>query len=121
MKVLIVDDEADIRYLAALGLERFGGMTVREAATADEAIGYMKTEIPDVVLLDVVMPMCDGPAILRRIRGDADLAEVPVIFLTANPSEVDAARLVSLGARAVIAKPFDPVTLGAQIRSALVE
>ena len=119
MKVLIVDDEPDIRYLAALGLERFGGMSVREAATADEAIAIAREDLPDVVLLDVVMPHEDGPSVLERLRQDPATAALPVIFMTANASDSDIERLTRIGALAVVAKPFDPVSLGDTIREAL--
>ena len=119
VKILILDDEPDIRYLAALGLERFGGMTVREAATADEAIGIAREDVPDVILLDVVMPSADGPAVLERLNADPVTAGLPVIFMTASPAETDIERLLALGAVAVLSKPFDPVTLGDEIRAAL--
>lgn len=119
MKVLILDDEPDIRYLAALGLERFGGMSVREAATGDEAIALAREDAPDVILLDVVMPLEDGPSVLDRLRRDPSTSGLPVIFLTANPAGADIERLIRLGALAVIAKPFDPVSLGDTIRAAL--
>lgn len=119
MKVLILDDEPDIRYLAALGLERFGGMSAREAATADEAIAIARREQPDVILLDVVMPHVDGPNVLERLRRDPATAAIPVIFMTANAADSDIERLISIGALAVVAKPFDPVSLGDVIRAAL--
>jgi CheY-like chemotaxis protein len=119
LKVLILDDEPDIRYLAALGLERFGGMSAREAATADEAIAMAREELPDVILLDVVMPHTDGPNVLERLRQDPATAAIPVIFMTANATDSDIERLISIGALAVVAKPFDPVSLGDVIRAAL--
>lgn len=119
MKVLILDDEPDIRYLAALGLERFGGMSARDAATADEAIAIAREEQPDVILLDVVMPHVDGPKVLERLRQDPATAAIPVIFMTANAADSDIERLISIGALAVVAKPFDPVSLGDVIRAAL--
>lgn len=119
MKILILDDEPDIRYLAALGLERFGGMTVREAATADEAIEIAREDVPDVILLDVVMPSADGPAVLERLSADPVTAGLPVIFMTASPAETDIERLLALGAVAVLSKPFDPVTLGDEVRAVL--
>ena len=119
VKVLILDDEPDIRYLAALGLERFGGMTVREAATADEAVVIAREFLPGVILLDVVMPNEDGPRVLERLRQDPATAAIPVIFMTANATDSDLERLIRIGALAVVAKPFDPVSLGDTIRAAL--
>lgn len=119
MRILILDDEPDIRYLTAIGLERFGGMTAREAASADEAIALARETRPDVILLDVFMPLEDGPAVLERLRQDPSTSDVPVIFMTANPAESDVGKLLGLGAVAVLEKPFDPVTLGDRIRVAL--
>lgn len=119
MRILILDDEPDIRYLTAIGLERFGGMTAREAASANEAIALARETRPDVILLDVFMPLEDGPAVLERLRQDPSTSDVPVIFMTANPAESDVGKLLGLGAVAVLEKPFDPVTLGDRIRVAL--
>lgn len=119
MRIIILDDEPDIRYLTAIGLERFGGMTAREAASADEAIALARETRPDVILLDVFMPLEDGPAVLERLRQDPSTSDVPVIFMTANPAESDVGKLLGLGAVAVLEKPFDPVTLGDRIRVAL--
>ncbi|MCC6744325.1 MAG: response regulator [Acidobacteria bacterium] len=119
MRIIILDDEPDIRYLTAIGLERFGGMTAREAASANEAIALARETRPDVILLDVFMPLEDGPAVLERLRQDPSTSDVPVIFMTANPAESDVGKLLGLGAVAVLEKPFDPVTLGDRIRVAL--
>lgn len=121
MRILILDDEPDIRYLTAIGLERFGGMTAREAASANEAIALARETRPDVILLDVFMPLEDGPAVLERLRQDPSTSDVPVIFMTANPAESDVGKLLGLGAVAVLEKPFDPVTLGDRIRAALLD
>jgi CheY-like chemotaxis protein len=119
MKVLLVDDEGDIRRIARLGLSRLGGCEVVEAGSGAEALETAAAEHPDVVLLDVMMPGQDGPSTLQALRADARTAEIPVIFLTAKamPSEIE--RLTKLGARGVLIKPFDPTTLAAQVRALL--
>lgn len=119
MKILILDDEPDVRYLTALGLERFGGMSTHEAANADEAIALASEVSPDAILLDVYMPNVDGPTVLERLKRTPSTSEIPVLFMTANPSKADIERLIGLGAVAVFEKPFDPVTLGDRIREAL--
>ena len=111
MKVLIVDDEPDIRRIARLGLTRVGGMEVVEATSGAEALVKAKEEHPDAVLLDVMMPGLDGPSTLASLREDPATAGIPVVFLTAKAiaSEVD--RLKSLGAAGVLdqaLRPHDP-------------
>jgi CheY-like chemotaxis protein len=119
MKVLIVDDEDDIRKIARLSLERVGGMHVIEAATGADGLRLAASERPDAILLDVMMPALDGPATLQSLRENPDTAAIPVVFLTAKamPSELE--RLKGLGARGVLTKPFDPMTLPARFRDAL--
>lgn len=110
-RLLLVDDEPDIRAIAKMALERVGGWDVTAAGSAGEAIAAVQAAKPDVVLLDVMMPDTDGPATLEQLRpllGDA----TPVIFLTAKG---DAARLLALGAAGVIAKPFDPIALPREV------
>lgn len=116
MNVLILDDEPDIRFLTALALTRYGGMSAREAASAEEAIVLAHETTPDVILLDVFMPREDGPTVLARLRDDTATAACAIIFMTANPTASDIARLIGLGALAVLEKPFDPITLGDRIR-----
>ena len=121
MKVLIVDDEEDIRKIARLSLERVGGMQVIEASTGADGVRLAASETPDAILLDVMMPALDGPGTLRLLRENAETESIPVVFLTAKamPSELD--RLKGLGARGVLTKPFDPMTLPARFREVLAE
>jgi two-component system OmpR family response regulator len=120
-RVLLVDDEDDIRAIARLSLERLGGWTVVSASSGDEAIELVGSELPfTVVLLDVMMPGSDGPATLERLRSGVLDAGTPVVFLTAKVQPDDRRRLHELGAAGVIAKPFDPMQLSQQLR-AIVE
>lgn len=119
-RVLLVDDEDDIRTIAALSLERLGGWTVVTASSGDEAVELATHEAPfKVVLLDVMMPGSDGPATLERLRSGPLDAETPVVFLTAKVQPADRRRLHGLGAAGVIAKPFDPMLLSEQLRAIL--
>jgi CheY-like chemotaxis protein len=119
-RVLLVDDEDDIRAIARLSLERLGGWTVVTASSGDEAIELIATEPPfTAVLLDVMMPGSDGPATLERMRSGALGTETPVVFLTAKVQPADRRRLHGLGAAGVIAKPFDPMSLSQQLRAIL--
>jgi CheY-like chemotaxis protein len=119
MKVLIVDDEEDIRKVASLALSRLGGMEVVEASSGPDGIAAASSRQPDAILLDVMMPGMDGPAVLLRLKADPKTAPIPVVFLTAKAMTSEVARLRDLGAAGVLTKPFDPVSLAGQIRAIL--
>ena len=119
MKVLIVDDEEDIRKVASLALSRLGGMEVTEAASGPDGIAAAAAVKPDAILLDVMMPGMDGPAVLERLKADPGTAGIPVVFLTAKAMASEVSRLRGLGAAGVLTKPFDPVSLAGQIRAIL--
>ena len=119
MKLLYVDDEPDIREVAAMALEMDGGIEVREASSGVSALELLAGWTPDVILLDVMMPEMDGPATLAEIRKRDGLAALPVIFITARAQAQDKARLMGLGAAGVITKPFDPMTLAQDVRAIL--
>jgi two-component system OmpR family response regulator len=121
VKVLIVDDEEDIRRVARLSLTRLGGMEVLEAANGREALEQARSGAPDAILLDVMMPGMDGPAVLQALHADPLTARIPVVFLTAKAMTSEVERLQGLGALAVLTKPFDPVTLPQELRAALRE
>ena len=118
-RVLIVDDEADILEVARMSLESVAGWEVLAATGGREATELVRTERPDAVVLDVMMPDLDGPATLALIREHSPPETLPVLFLTAKAHAFDAERLERLSAQGTIAKPFDPMTLGTQISSAL--
>ena len=119
-RLLLVDDDDDIREIARLSLERIGDWTVVTASSGDEAVAAVAREKPfAAVLLDVMMPGSDGPATLQRLRAGPLGAETPVVFLTAKVQPADRRRLETLGAAGVIPKPFDPVMLAPQLRTIL--
>jgi CheY-like chemotaxis protein len=105
--------------VARLSLARIGGMDVLDAGSGAEGTEKAAAEAPDAILLDVMMPGQDGPATLRALRADPRTAAIPVVFLTANAMPDDVARLLAMGVRGVLNKPFDPLTLPAQLRAAL--
>ncbi|HYC61814.1 MAG TPA: response regulator [Thermoanaerobaculia bacterium] len=119
MKVLVVDDEEDVRYVARMSLGRIGKMTVIEAASGDEAIALARSERPDVILLDMMMPGMNGTLTFAALRDDDETRAIPVVFLTARTSSDEAARLKMLGARGVVLKPFDPMTLARDVMALL--
>lgn len=116
MKILLVDDEADIRKIAKLSLEAVGGHTALLAANATEALALAASERPDLILMDVMMPGLDGPSALAELRKNPALATIPVIFMTARVQRTDTEHYKRLGALGVIGKPFDPMTLSDEIK-----
>jgi CheY-like chemotaxis protein len=118
-KVLIIDDEDDIREVAALSLEAVAGWTVFTAHSGLEGIRKAAEEQPDAILLDVMMPEMDGPTTFRRLQVDERTSHIPVLLLTAKVQGVDQRRFASLGVKAVLFKPFDPLTLSSEMASVL--
>lgn len=116
-KILYVDDEPDISEIVKLSLERLGGLDVEVAYNGKEALDKISDVMPDMLLLDVMMPEMDGPTTLRELRKDERYNHIPVVFVTAKvqPYEIDHFR--QLGAADVIAKPFDPLELSSQIKT----
>lgn len=117
--LLLIDDEDDIREVAGLSLEMTQGWIVTAANGGAAGIAIAGTHSPDAILLDVMMPDLDGPATLRILQSQEATKSIPVIFLTAKVQAADRERFMQLGVRGIIAKPFDPVTLGDQICSLL--
>ena len=117
MKVLIVDDDADIRSIARLSLSRVGGMDVIKAASGVEGVRKAQEEKPDVILLDMMMPTMDGLETLAALRSQPATALTPVIFLTAKAVGDEVERMTALGAAGVLIKPFDPRTLSEDVRA----
>lgn len=119
MKVLLVDDEEDIRKIGARCLEALGGLQVVVASTVDEALAVALREAPDVILMDMMMPGKDGLTALSQMRQMPTLAATPVIFMTAKVQQSEVEHYVACGAAGVIAKPFDPMTLAADVKGIL--
>ena len=118
-KVLLVDDEDDIRTIGQLSLARVGGWQCALAPSGQAALELAPTFCPDLVLLDVMMPGMDGPSTLAALRALPATREVPIIFMTAKVQKHEVARYLELGALGVIGKPFDPMTLPAEIKRLL--
>jgi CheY-like chemotaxis protein len=118
-RVLIIDDEDHIREVASLSLEMTEGWEVATADCGAAGIELARTTRPDAILLDVMMPEMDGPTTLRALRLDVATKDIAVIFLTAKVQAADRRKFLDLGVEGIIAKPFDPMTLGRQIRETL--
>jgi CheY-like chemotaxis protein len=115
-RILYIEDEADIQTIARLALESIGGFVVETCSSGREGLDRVADFAPDLVLLDVMMPDMDGPATLRALRQLPGMAAVPVVFMTAKVQPQEVAEYRARGALDVIAKPFDPMTLAAQVR-----
>jgi CheY-like chemotaxis protein len=118
-KVLLVDDEEDIRTVGRLSLSRVGGWETVLASSGAEALSRAAAEQPDLILLDVMMPGMDGPTTFVQLRAQAATAKTPIIFMTAKIQKQEVARYLELGAAGVIGKPFDPMTLPSEIKRLL--
>ena len=118
-RILIIDDEEDIREVAALSLEATAGWQVSTAASGAEGIELAIAQQPDAILMDVMMPGGDGPSTFRKMQGISSIARIPVLLLTAKVQGVDKRRFADLGVAGVLFKPFDPMTLAEQIVEAL--
>jgi CheY-like chemotaxis protein len=118
-RILIVDDEDDIREVAQLSLEMVAGWEVIPARSGEEGLRLAAEERPDAILLDVMMPDMDGPTTFRRLRDDPATASIPVILLTAKVQPADLRRFDGLGVEGVLSKPFDPMELARQISDTL--
>jgi len=121
LKLLYVDDEPDIREVAAFAFELDPGIELRAHASGAAALDALERDgwRPQVILLDVMMPDMDGPTTLERIREVAGLETTPAIFITARAQPQERAAFIARGAAGVITKPFDPMTLAADVRSIL--
>ena len=116
--VLVIDDEAPIRLLCRVNLEA-EGMTVLEAADGPSGLEKARSETPDVVLLDVMMPGLDGWRVAEEPLEDRRTARIPIIFLTARAELRDRARGIDLGGVDYVTKPFNPVELAPLVRALL--
>jgi DNA-binding response OmpR family regulator len=117
-RVLVIDDEAPIRLLCRVNLEA-EGMTVLEAADGPSGLAKAQEELPDLVLLDVMMPGLDGWGVAERMLEGAETQRIPIIFLTARAEFRDRARGLDIGGVDYITKPFNPVELAPLVRSLL--
>lgn len=119
LRILVIDDEDDIREVAQLCLETVGGWEVLTAGSGSEGLKYAVAEQPDAILLDVMMPDMDGLATFQKLQANIVTQHIPVIFLTAKVQSTDRHRFAELGVVAMIAKPFNPLNLAGEVAEAL--
>lgn len=118
-RVLIIDDEPDIREITKISLELTKQWDVLTAGSSQDGIAIAISHQPDAILLDVMMPDADGLATLEHLKTNATTQLIPVIMLTATANLTTHRQYAELGAKAIVLKPFDPGTLGDQIATAL--
>jgi CheY-like chemotaxis protein len=114
-RVLVVDDDEVIRQLITVNLE-LEGFEVHTAVDGQDCVERIKEIQPDVVTLDVMMPRLDGWDTAARLRGDPELAGIPIVLLTARAQEADMERGTKIGVDAYLTKPFDPDELIETVR-----
>lgn len=113
-RVVLVDDDPDLRKLVKLTLEFTAGWQVEVAGDGAEGIAAVRATKPDVAVVDLMMPGMDGYEVCEQLKGDPETAAVPVVFLTAR-KELDEARVKELGAAGVVVKPFEPDELAGEL------
>lgn len=118
-RILIVDDDADIREATQLCLEITGHWEVLKASNGPEGIETAQLEHPDAILLDMMLPGMDGLTILQKLRENPQTKQIPIIILTAKAQSTEQKAFGKLKVAAVITKPYDPLTISDQIASVL--
>ena len=115
-RICYVEDDEDIQRIVRISLERVGAMTVEVVSDPTRAVETIVAFKPDLVLLDWMMPLMDGPAVLRKMREHAQTKHLPVVFITAKASQRELDELMAMGAAGTISKPFSPKDLPDQLR-----
>ena len=115
--MVVIDDDPSIREVVELALHVVGGYEVHVAEDGDSGAEVAERVLPDAIVLDVMMPVVDGPTVLARLRTRPALRDVPVVFLTAKVGAGEISRLDGLGAAGVITKPFDALDLARSHRA----
>ncbi|HET6561249.1 MAG TPA: response regulator [Marmoricola sp.] len=117
-KIVVADDDVDVRMLVALKL-KYSGHDVVEVGDGAAAVETCRSERPDLVVLDLMMPVMSGLEACRSIKADPELAGVPVVLLTARAQNTDVDAGLAVGADAYVTKPFSPKELAARVESLL--
>ena len=113
--VLYVDDDPDICSVVKIALGLVAGWEVNAVSSGATALDVAQTLLPDLIVMDVMMPELDGPSTLKLIRQCPKIAAIPVIFMTAKVLPDEISHFLELGAIGVIGKPFDPIRLASDL------
>lgn len=117
-KIVLAEDEPQIARLIEFKLKK-EGYSVTWKENGEEALKAIKEDKPDLILLDIMMPVMDGYEVLRRVKEDENLRSIPVIMLTARAQEKDVVKGIDMGAEDYITKPFHPAELLARVKRIL--
>lgn len=115
-RILLVEDDLDISMIAQIALANVGGFKVHSCDNGMQALEDAPGFAPDLILLDVMMPKMDGPTTMMKLKELPALADVPVIFVTAKAQPHEQEKYLNMGVKAVIPKPFNPMTLASSIQ-----
>lgn len=120
LRLMLVEDDDDVRAVACMALEAVGGFAVDQCSSGAQALeriaGYPASSLPQLILLDVMMPGLDGRQVLQALRQMPAYADIPVVFFTAKAQHEELRALSALGVAGILCKPFDPMTLPDQVR-----
>jgi CheY-like chemotaxis protein len=119
MKVLVAEDDPDIQVIIKMVLTRLGKCDVSITFQGDQVVPMAKTNLPGLILLDVMLPEMSGFEICKALKSDPETKPIPIIFLTARSMPEEIQEAMKLGALGYLAKPFDPMTLVGQINQIL--
>jgi CheY-like chemotaxis protein len=118
-RILVIDDEEDIRELLQLSLEMSSSWEVFTAGSGQEGLEIALTSQPDAIILDVVMPEMDGPATFKQLQQNPATRNIPVVLLTAKVQATEQPRYTQLGVKAVLSKLIDPLSFAEQLARVL--
>lgn len=117
IRICYVEDDEDIQRIVRMSLERIGKMTVEVVTDPTTAVETMVKFQPDLVMLDWMMPVLDGPAVFKQMKTRVETGGLPVVFITAKAAQRDLDELTAMGAAGTISKPFSPKDLPDQLRA----
>lgn len=117
--ILLVEDNDDIRTITTIALEHGGRFDVVPAASGEEALRLAESHAVDLVLLDVMMPHMDGTETFAALREIDNTRDTPIVFLTAKAQPLEVQRLLNLGAKDVLTKPFDPLEIAERVAASI--
>jgi CheY-like chemotaxis protein len=118
-RILVVDDDDAVRQAAATSLQMMSDWIVLEAYCGAQAIESAKQNQPDAILLDVMMPAMDGPAMLSKLRTSRETSHIPIVLLTAKVQAVRDGLFGHLPVEGILLKPFNPLELASQVAATL--